>query len=79
MMFRVMMDVRQESVVMMLVFLGFTEFLWIRQLRKLIEMEHGVVLTVFTEERDVFTEPHVFQVVRDEASVAALDALSEFR
>ena len=50
----------------------------IEQPGELIEVEHGVVLTVFAKERHVFAEIHVLEMVRDEAAVAALNALSEF-
>ena len=44
---------------------------------ELIEMEHVLVLAVFAEERDIFPQVHVLQVICNEASIAALDALAE--
>ena len=45
---------------------------------EVIEVKHVLVLTVFAKERHVLAEIHVFEMVRNEASIAALDAFSEF-
>lgn len=50
----------------------------VKQGRKLVEVKHRVVLTVFAEKGDVLTKVHILQVIRDKAAVAALDALAEF-
>ena len=50
----------------------------VHQLRELIEVKHGVVLTVLTKERDVLAKVHILEVIRNKAAVAPLNALAEF-
>lgn len=54
------------------------EFRDVHQFRELIEMEHGFVLAVFAKESHVLAEVHVLEMIRNEAAIATLDALSEF-
>lgn len=63
---------------MVLVFLGFAELRGVHEPRKVVEVEHCVVLAVLAEERDVLSEIHVLEVIGDETAIAALDALTEF-
>ena len=57
---------------------------WLVELRKvhhaaeLVEVKHGLVLTVLAKEGHVFAEIHVLEVVSNKAAIAALDALAEF-
>jgi hypothetical protein len=46
---------------------------------ELVEVKHVLALAVFTEERHVFAEVHILEVISDKTSVAALDALAEFQ
>lgn len=41
-------------------------------------MEHRLVFTMFAEERDVFAEVHVFEMIGDKTAVATLDAFAKF-
>ena len=50
----------------------------VHQLRELIEVKHGVVLTVLTKESDVLAKVHILKVIGDEAAVATLDPFAEF-
>ncbi len=50
----------------------------IQKLRKVVEVEHRLVVAMFAEERHVFTEIHVLEVICDKATVATLDAFTEF-
>jgi hypothetical protein len=61
---------------MMMAVIRLVELRWVHQFRKLVEVEHSLVLAVFTVKRDVLTEVHVPKVISDKAAVAALDALS---
>ena len=63
---------------MMIFFGDLFELRNVQQLRELIEVEHRFVFAVFAKERHVLAEIHIFKMVCDEASVAALDAFSEF-
>jgi acetate kinase len=67
----------KTSVVMVLV-RHFLKFRNIHHFRKLIEVEHRVVLAVLAEESNVLAEVHILEVIRDEAPVAPLHALPEF-
>ena len=51
----------------------------VHQAREIVKVEHRVVLAVLAEERDVLAEVHIPKVVGDEAPVAPLHALAEFR
>lgn len=51
----------------------------VHQAGELIEVKHVLALAVFAEESDILTQIHVFEVIRDKTSVAALDTLAEFR
>lgn len=62
---------------MMLVF-AFLQFRGVEKGRKLVEVKHRIVLTVFAEKGDVLTQVHILQMVCDKAAVAALYALAEF-
>ena len=62
-----------------MVFFGyFFELRYIQQTGEVVEVEHVLVLAMFTEERHVLAEIHVFQMIGDKAAIAALDALAEF-
>lgn len=63
---------------MVIVFGNFLELRYIKHLRKIIEVEHRLVLAVFAEKRGVFTKVHIFQMVSDKAAIAPLNALAEF-
>ena len=63
---------------MMIFFGDLFELRNVQQLRELIEVEHRFVLAVFAKERHVLAEIHVFEMVCNKASIAALDAFSEF-
>ena len=41
-------------------------------------MEHRIVLTVFAKKGNVLAEIHVLEVIGDKASIASLNALSEY-
>lgn len=63
---------------MVIVFFGFAELRCIEKFREILEVEHRIVFAVLAEERHIVTEPHVFEVICDEAAIATLDAFSEF-
>ncbi len=61
-------------------FLGnFLELRDVEEPGKIVEVEHALVLAVFTEEGHVLTEIHVFEVISDKAAVTALYAFAEFK
>jgi len=58
----------------------FCNFLKLRDVEeagKVIEVKHVLVFAVLAKERNVLTEVHVFEVICDKASVAALNTLAE--
>lgn len=62
----------------MMMFVGnFLEFAQIDKPGKIFKVEHRVVLAVIAKERHIFTEIHVFQMIRNKAAVAPLNALAE--
>ena len=54
------------------------QFAEVQQLREFVEVKHILVFTVLAEKRHVFAEIHVLEVICDKASVAALNALTEY-
>ena len=60
-----------------IVFRNFLELRNVQQLRKIVEVEHRVVLTVLTKERHVLAQVHILQVIRDKAAVTSLYPLSK--
>jgi hypothetical protein len=65
-----------ELMVMMLVFRLF-QLCRVHKTRKLVEVEHCVVLAVFAKEGHVLAEVHILEMVCDKTAIAALDALGE--
>ena len=63
---------------MMMVTCDLVQFGDIEQLCKLIKMEHHLVLAVLAKERNILTEIHIFQVIGDETTITALNALAKF-
>jgi len=60
-----------------IVFGNFLEFRNVKQFRKIVEVEHRVVLTVLTKERHVLAQIHILQVIRNKASITTLYPLSK--
>ena len=56
----------------------FAELVQIQKPRKLVKMKHRLVLTMLAKKRDVLAEIHIFQIIRNVTTVAALHALAEF-
>lgn len=64
---------------MMVIFFGyFFQLRYVHYAREIFKMEHRIVLTVLTEPRDVFAKIHIFYVICNKASIAALYAFAEF-
>jgi hypothetical protein len=61
----------------MIVVRRFFQLRHVHQFREIVEVEHGVILAVFAEERNVFAKVHVLQMIRNEAPVTALYAFGE--
>ena len=56
---------------------GLIQLADIKQLCKVVKMEHRLVLTVLAKERDILAEIHVLEMISNKTAVAALDALAE--
>ena len=63
---------------MMVAFGNLAKLAQIEQPRKLVEMKHRLVFTMLAEKRDVLAEIHIFEIIRNITTVAALHALAEF-
>ena len=50
----------------------------VEQFCEFVKMEHRLVLAVFAKESNVLAQIHIFEVIRDKTSVAALNALAKF-
>lgn len=63
---------------MMVGFGNLAKLVQIQQPRKLVKMEHRLVLTMLAKKRDVFAQIHILQIIRNVTTIAALHALAEF-
>ena len=62
---------------MMVFVFRFLQFRRVHKTRKLVEVEHRVVLAVLAKEGHILAEVHILEMIRDKASIAALDALGK--
>jgi hypothetical protein len=69
---------KDGGLVVMIVFGNFLQLRDVDQLRKVVEVEHRLVLTVLAEEGHVLAEIHVLEMIGDETSVTTLNALAKF-
>ena len=63
---------------MMVVLGNFAKLAQIHQARKIVEMEHRLVLTMLAKKRDVLAQVHILQIIRNITTITALHALTEF-
>lgn len=62
---------------MMMIVRGFAQLRNIEDLRVFVKVKHRIVFAVFAVICDVFAEPHILHIKRDQTAVTALNALAE--
>ncbi len=56
---------------------GFAQFGNVQHLRIIVKVKHRIVLAVFAVIRDVFAEPHILHIKRNQTAVTTLHTLAE--